>query len=233
MKWKKAFEEIRLYKGFKGNSAPVFSDVIKILLSDIVPEFLKNAGRTVLNNNTPAYLNGDFVRGHKQEVHAEKKFPSILNNDLYNAFKISPLPSLLHIDDRSSMAHSVESRCPFLDYRLVEYAFSVPPEYKIREGRTKFLLREAMRECIPESVRTRQDKMGFPTPLRSWLKEGPLHKIATDIFNSETFRRRPYFDHEKIKSEFASLCKHDKPNELTVWSWINLELWFRRFIDAK
>ena len=79
-----------------------------------------------------------------------------------------PLPLYLRVEDRNSMAHSVEARLPFLDYRLVSLAFSLPGEWKLRGGWNKYLVREAMKGVIAEPVRTRRDKMGFPTPSKDW-----------------------------------------------------------------
>lgn len=81
------------------------------------------------------------------------------------------LPMLLHWEDRSSMAHSVEARVPFLDYRLVEFAFSLNDDMKVSNGMTKAVLRHAMRDVLPEVVRTRVDKMGFVTPEEVWLRK--------------------------------------------------------------
>lgn len=83
----------------------------------------------------------------------------------------SNLPMLLHWEDRNSMAHGVESRVPFLDYRLVEFCLGLPEEYKIAGGRTKLVLREAMCGVLPESVRRRTDKIGFATAEEVWVKE--------------------------------------------------------------
>lgn len=89
----------------------------------------------------------------------------------------SSLPKLLHFEDRDSMAHSVEARVPFLDYRLVEFVLGLPDDYKISGGETKRVLREGMRGTLPERVRTRVDKLGFVTPEEVWLRED-----GTDLF---------------------------------------------------
>ncbi|MCC7483957.1 MAG: asparagine synthase (glutamine-hydrolyzing) [Burkholderiales bacterium] len=81
------------------------------------------------------------------------------------------LPMLLHWEDRDSMAHSIEARVPFLDYRLVEFALGLPETCKIAAGETKRVLREAMRGTLPEAVRARVDKMGFVTAEEVWLRE--------------------------------------------------------------
>lgn len=86
------------------------------------------------------------------------------------------LPALLRYEDRNSMAFGIEARTPFLDYRLVEAALALPAEALIRDGWTKAPLRDAMRGLLPESVRLRRDKLGFPTPERRWMAElaGPI-----------------------------------------------------------
>jgi asparagine synthase (glutamine-hydrolysing) len=85
----------------------------------------------------------------------------------------SSLPALLHWEDRDSMAHSVEARVPFLDYRLVEFALGLPPEHKISGAVTKRVLREAMKGVLPEAVRARTDKLGFQTPEEEWMRGTP------------------------------------------------------------
>jgi asparagine synthase (glutamine-hydrolysing) len=80
------------------------------------------------------------------------------------------LPGLLRYEDRNSMAWSIESRVPFLDYRLVEYLSSLPAHWKSARGETKVALRAAMRGILPEAVRTRRDKMGFVTPEEVWVR---------------------------------------------------------------
>ena len=79
------------------------------------------------------------------------------------------VPSLLRYEDRNSMAWSVESRVPFLDYRLVEFAIGLPVEYKLRHGRTKAVLRNGLRGIVPDRVLDRRDKMGFVTPQSRWM----------------------------------------------------------------
>lgn len=229
LKWRSALKEIRNYENFN-KIDHVFGPTFKIMLSYMAPRSLSRLFKNGANV-TPSYLNRDFAAASSNRVSTEKKFDSILNNDLYNALKISPLPSLLHIDDRSSMAHSVESRSPFLDYRLVEYLFSLGPEYKIRDGFTKYILRMSLKGILPEEVRVRRDKMGFATPLEKWLKTSLKDKVL-DIFNSKEFSSRPYFNQKVVLKTFEDFvegkagCSH-----YTIWSWLNLELWFRKFID--
>jgi len=119
------------------------------------------------------------------------------------------LPMLLHWEDRDSMAHSIEARVPFLDYRLVELALGLPDALKIAGGVTKRVLREAMAGILPEAVRTRMDKLGFQTPEEEWLRESPqtfraaleraiaasdgiIRPGALRLFDDIVARRRPH-----------------------------------------
>lgn len=83
----------------------------------------------------------------------------------------SNLQMLLHWEDRDSMAHSIESRVPFLDYRLVEFVLGLPDDYKLAGGITKRVLRDAMTGILPDSIRNRMDKLGFATPEEIWIRE--------------------------------------------------------------
>ena len=233
MKWIKAFKEIGFYRKLNADAAGLFAAATKIILSYITPDMLKRAIRPNASSAHLSCLNKDFAAANLNRISTQRRFGSILNNALYNDMKISPLPSLLHIDDRSSMAHSVESRAPFLDYRVVEYLFSLGPEYKIRDGVTKYLLRESMKGLLPEVVRNRKDKMGFVTPLEKWFKT-ELKDEVYRIIDSREFSSRPYFDKSRVLKKFKDFVEGKAGvSPYTVWSWVNLELWFRRFMDAK
>jgi asparagine synthase (glutamine-hydrolysing) len=97
--------------------------------------------------------------------------PRDLHDSLVRQTLSVSLPALLRYEDRNSMAWSIESRVPFLDYRLVELLAGLPDEAKLRRGVTKVVLRDALKGIIPESVRARTDKMGFVTPEEVWLRQ--------------------------------------------------------------
>jgi asparagine synthetase B (glutamine-hydrolysing) len=150
---------------------------------------------------------------------------SRLADGLYRSLTFDPLPSLLRFDDRNAMAHSIESRVPFLDYRLIEFCFALPPEQKIRDGVTKFILRQAMTGILPEDVRMRQDKIGFSTPQEAWLRED-LAPWLREVFTSAEFRARPYFQHDAV------LRLLDQPGAgasatTILWRCLAVELWHR------
>ena len=167
-----------------------------------------------------------------KEIEFQQKFKNIFFDRLYQSLMNLTLPGLLHYEDRNSMAHSIEARVPFLDYRLVEFIFSLPMNQIIRNGTTKVILRETMEGIIPEAVRTRLDKMGFVTPEDVWFRE-VLKDRVLEILDSRSFAERGYFDVEEVKKTFYRHCRGEINLSSTVWRWVNLEMWFRKFMDQR
>lgn len=111
---------------------------------------------------------------YPDQNHPNFKALDPLSKDLYEIFHVSVLPTLLRNYDRYSMASGIETRMPFMDWRLVTYTFSLPWTSKVGGGYTKRIMRDAMKGILPEPVRTRRDKIGWNAPMHEWLK-GPLH----------------------------------------------------------
>jgi asparagine synthase (glutamine-hydrolysing) len=139
------------------------------------------------------------------------------------------LPSLLRYDDRNSMAHSVESRVPFLDQELVEYVLSLPAEAIIRDGWSRAILRDAMRGPLPEKIRRRRWKVGFTTPEFRWIRAERAY--FEELMRSESFRLRPYWDGEAVARAFADALDGRAEESLFFWRAINVEIWHRVYFD--
>ena len=127
-----------------------------------------------------------------------------LSSSLKQSVVSAPLPLYLRIEDRNSMAHSVEARLPFLDYRLVSFVHGLPDDWKVRGPWNKYVLREGMRGRIPESVRSRVDKMGFPTASKKWFAHD-LYEPLRDILGSRAVRERGIYH---AGSLIADLDRH-------------------------
>lgn len=125
-----------------------------------------------------------------------------LDGVMKQAVSTAPLPLYLRIEDRNSMAHSVEARLPFLDYRLVLLLSGLPPHWKLNGPWNKWVLREGMKGRIPESVRIRPDKMGFPTPGGKWFAHD-LYEPMADILSSRAFRERGIYNVQQVISDLA------------------------------
>jgi asparagine synthase (glutamine-hydrolysing) len=141
------------------------------------------------------------------------------------------LPELLHAEDRNSMTHSIEARVPFLDYRLVELLFSLEGSHLIERSRTKAILRRALHDLLPESVRERTDKLGFVTPEAAFFR-GALGRLAADVFASQSFRERGFIDAAAASSRLERHRRGELNAGFELWRALNLELWARAFIDA-
>ena len=159
-----------------------------------------------------------------------------LNDLLLNEVTQTLLLDHLQFGDRTSAAFSVEMRYPFLDYRLVEYMFSLPASQRIRNGWTKYILRSAMKGILPEAIRKRRGKLGTPVPLE-WLVH--LEKEIREIFGSRKFRDRGYFNQQAVLGLYDRFCngamnRFEKMfyNDV-IWRILNLELWFEVFFDQQ
>jgi len=140
---------------------------------------------------------------------------------------VTGLPALLHVEDRVSMAASLESRVPLLDYRIADLVASMPPGMKFRGGELKYILKRAAADLVPRSIAERKDKMGFPVPLHMWAK-GSSRDFFADVLLSQTARDRGIFD----AAEVEKLMSYESAFSRRLWGLLNLELWHRQFIDA-
>jgi asparagine synthase (glutamine-hydrolysing) len=139
-----------------------------------------------------------------------------LDNSLYKQFFQAPLPSILNQYDRASMASGVECRMPFMDYRIVEFVFSLPTTSKVGGGFTKRVLREAMNGILPDETRLRKRKIGFNAPIVEWFR-GSLQSWMADQMASQNFLQNSYFDGKKIQADFEQFAKSDKPQWDYAW----------------
>lgn len=138
------------------------------------------------------------------------------------------LPALLQVEDRTSMSVSLESRVPLLDHRLVELVTRMSPAMRFQGGDTKRVLREAVRPILPTEVVDRRDKMGFPVPLQEWA-QGPLRDFLHDILLSSRSRQRGVFQPAALERLVAGERRFGRE----LWGVLNLELWFRAFVDGE
>ena len=157
-------------------------------------------------------------------------FRDRLRRQLLYVLAARGLPSLLRYEDRNSMAFSIEARVPFLDYRLVRFAFSLPPDDLISRGITKVILRQALVDVLPEEVARRTDKIGFATPEREWLG-GKLGRVAREVIASRSFAERGYVDQGRALAHLDRVAAGKAPFDFRIWRWLNLELWLRAHVD--
>ncbi|HPB18378.1 MAG TPA: asparagine synthase (glutamine-hydrolyzing) [Candidatus Cloacimonas sp.] len=217
----------------KDNKA--FSKLGKIMLSTFLPE------SALYNLEFRYYRFEPFNRAFTKEADKNcgeqmlKKIADIrtsrLSNFLYNMMHNTSLQTLLHFEDRMAMANSVESRVPFLDYRLVDFVFSLPSAYKVKPPYTKVVHRSAMQELIPDEIYRRQDKGIFSSPFyQVWMKK-ELKPFITDILASKTLRQRGIWNLPQINFYWHKYLAGDNNQAEMLFNIIALEIWFRQFVD--
>ncbi len=140
------------------------------------------------------------------------------------------LPALLRYEDRNSMAHSIESRVPYLDQDLVEAILRLPESQIIRDGWARILLRESMKDLLPDKIRLRRWKVGFTTPESRWLFA--RRAVFQGLFRSPMFHLRPYWNGAAIAQAFRDAAEGKVESSLFFWRVINLELWLRVYFEG-
>jgi len=153
---------------------------------------------------------------------------SLLDRLLYADIK-TYLVELLMKQDQMSMAASIESRVPFLDHKLVEFACSLPDEWKLSGWTTKRVLRESMKGVLPESILNRP-KMGFPVPFAAWTR-GAWNGIVREVLLDRRSRERGIIDPPAVDRLLRDHAEGRTDGGDRLWSLLNLELWHRTFID--
>jgi asparagine synthase (glutamine-hydrolysing) len=131
--------------------------------------------------------------------------------------------------DRMTMAHSVEARPPLLDHRLVEFAATIPARFRLQNGTTKYLFKQAMRGVLPDHVIDRK-KQGFAVPLAQWLRKD-LKTFARDVLLSPRAATRGIFNLRQVE-RMLELHNRGRDLDLQLWTILSLELWCRRFLDG-
>jgi asparagine synthase (glutamine-hydrolysing) len=154
---------------------------------------------------------------------------SFLDRLLYTDLK-TYLVELLMKQDQMSMAASIESRVPFLDHHLVEFAAALPPRFKLRGLTTKWILREAARDVLPASILTRR-KMGFPVPFAHWVRGG-WAEVARGVLLDRRTRERGILDPGSVERLIRGHAQGEVEGGDAIWSLLNLELWYRTYIDG-
>jgi len=180
------------------------------------------AGRRLAEAPGWKYVSTSF--GARATPGADSAGPQDLHSKLIAAATNAPLPCYLRAEDRNSAAHSVEARVPFLDHRLAEFCVALPPQWQMRDGWNKYVLREAMRGRIPESVRARRVKFGFPTSVRRWFA-GPLAASARALILDGPLRGTGWLQMDRVESALDRHVRGDGDHSNLLFNAAQLSHW--------
>jgi len=191
----------------------IFSDDIK---NELYTQYYKDLFQNIdVVNIMSNYQSGDFKSSMDEFFYMDLK--SYLPDDL------------LMKADKTSMAHSLEVRVPFLDHKFVEWAVSIPNKYKVRGLTTKYLLREYLKKYLPPEI-TNRPKQGFSVPIDSWFK-GSMFNVAADILLSNSFNNRGYFKRQTIEKMLYDQRNNQGVYSKEIWSLMFFEIWCQKFVD--
>ena len=214
----KAFKEMGQIRKLRGKSwAWGIAATGDLIAPSFISNFVRNAaGR---NSTSPSWLTSSGLTYEKPRIHSVTDLQQILMSG-------AGLRHLLRYEDRSSMRWSIESRLPFLDYRVVEFAMSLPGSYLCSSGLTKRIARDSFRTAMPEAITQRIDKKGFSTPSSQWLTE-----MAPPLYKEEISRMMARNDHP-INSQVMNLFNQSTSNKENpqLWRALSFASWFNRFM---
>ena len=183
--------------------------------------------------STNSFLHPEFVNGRDENA-IFGKFSQQFNRpdtkSYYNKMTqfdlTGSLPALLQVEDRVSMAVSIESRVPLLDRRIIDLISRMPAKMKFKGGELKYLMKRAVKNTIPPEIYNRKDKMGFPVPLHLWSKNKAKDFIM-DTLLSKNAKERNILNTRHIED----LINSEQPFSRGLWGLLSLEIWFNQFID--
>ncbi len=215
------------------NETKIYQNKLGIPYNKMMLQVLKTFTKRYVSNNSfvkhghnLAYLNKDFIKPGFAASHYLNQFHKscydhgYLNNYFLNATTRFPLPGILKQVDRNSMAFSTESRLPFLDYRLVEYSFSLPTSQKINHGLSKLVYRNAMKGVLPEPIRTRKTKLGFVTAEPFWLKDDRIKELFLSRYHD--IPGDNLLNQQEIIRVFERFVDNREPFSTQYWKTFNL-----------
>ena len=228
----RAFKWLEVYKEIKDQDFKKFSKgyLLRIILASAIPDKLR--GRLFESFNGSSIrknLINNKVLGSKN-VNADKQIPV----NLYNVKGISQhqtffstLPKYLKWEDRNSMSNSIEARVPFLDYRLVEFTYNLPDDYLDYKGETKRVMRNGLKDILPEKIRNRKDKNGYLTPEERWVKKDDPALFRKKI--EEAIKISKGIIKPKALEYFDKIIAGKIPFDYTYWRLILFSIWLVKF----
>lgn len=198
----------------------------------VLPEALAAQISTHLGTPQPDWLGPRLHHQRWERPPIAPTFSDPLHRLMHNYLVALNLPALLRYEDRNAMAFSIEARVPFLDEHLAEFAFRLPGAQLLRNGESKWVLRQALRHLLPDIIATRQDKIGFATPGDDWLRND-LRPLAEEVLSAPSLAQRGYILPAQAQTRWAhQQAGHSNQHHL-IWRWLHLELWARRFLDRR
>jgi asparagine synthase (glutamine-hydrolysing) len=191
--------------------------------------FEPDAKRQLYSGDFRRQVNGHDALASFRDAYRACGSTEPLDRSMYVDARTYMIDDVLTKVDRMSMAVSLEAREPLLDHKLLEFAARVPASLKLKDGRSKYLLRRVLERRVPRSIVERK-KSGFAAPIGEWLR-GPLAPMAGALLRDGRLRDRGIFNDGEINRLWREHQSREADHEHRLWQLVMLELWFRTFID--
>jgi asparagine synthase (glutamine-hydrolysing) len=210
-----------------GAGEPIFWSATTIYDETQKASLLSAAYRERVNGLTSF----EAVRPHLERIGAEKPSSDFLERLIYCELKLRLAELLLMRVDKITMATSVETRVPFLDHKLVEFAMTIPRSMKVRDGQNKWVLKKALEGIVPDDLLYRP-KQGFALPINEWCISGMAPFVERTLFSSP-LRQRELFDYDAVRGIWEAHRSGRVDYSFNIWCLLNLSLWYEHWIEGR
>ena len=214
---------------FSSSKGKKIARINKVLKADNRYQFYLES-LSELNNPSSLLMNKTMSKSFFSDPEILVKLDSFQEEMMYLDLRTFVLDDILVKVDRASMANSLEVRNPFLDYRLIEYAAGLPLNYKIRNGQTKWMLRQILYQYVPKSIMERP-KAGFMVPISDWIKN-QYKDWAGDLLNENSLKQQGIFDASRVRSLFNLHNKKGGVSGALMWHLISFQTWYNSQLDT-
>lgn len=217
--------ELKCYERLRAATevGTMFLRVKSLLAHNLLPIKLRELLRNKLRAYTPASLFSDDLLDNRLVMKIKEEYNLKAPRKYIHSSMHFGLSSLLHYEDRNSMAYSIEARLPFLDYQLVEAIFSMPLNHKIKDGITKKVMREALKDIMPKKITERYSKLGFVTPEDQWIKDN-RNTIREELVRA-CKRLSPIIEEDRVLGWYDENINKIHRGDFTVWRIICAARW--------
>jgi len=235
----KRWEEIQKYPRFISNSVDSLLDKTNLPFSSSIGKKITRLSKILkakdryqfylesiseINNPSSLLINKKASKSFFSDPNVLVNLDSFKEEMMYLDLRTFVLDDILVKIDRASMANSLEVRNPFLDHRLIEYAAGLPLDYKIKDGQSKWILRQILYQYVPKSIMERP-KAGFMVPISDWLKN-EYRDWAGDLLNESSLRKQGIFDVDKVRSLYKLHNNGGNVSGALMWHLISFQSWY-------
>jgi len=215
-------------------SGDIYQNRIKWILSNYLPQFTDsfnlghlNSTRSIRDMEMKWLTNFEYGCLEKEAVKTNG-ITDYLNKMLFLDCKYLLPERYLMKSDKTTMANSIEERLPLIDKHLIEFAFSVPPHLKLKNGTSKYMLKMAVKDYLPREI-IKRPKMGFGTPVNHWIRDENLKEMIITQFDESSLIRK-YFKEDKLDNMLKRINRENS-RDYVIWTIFALGIWYDTYFN--